>query len=355
MNDPNDPIEAWIGRGPPAGALDACPDENRLAGYAEGRLPAPARPALEAHLARCEVCRGLVAALADGVAAAAGSEEVGGLGEEEAAPPVVRPAGVPPIPSLAAARARRVRAIALAAAAAVFVLGTGLALRAWFAGATSSSFDVAIAAAAERLRAAEPTLLADLAPIGAAERAGGAVDTPRSGVRILEPAETVLSPKPPVSWEPVPGATGYVVTFSDAKTGAAIAHTKTGAPRLGPWVGKDLLVPGGTYLVEVEAQGDLGTQKASRVFRVATPELVRDYAAAAEMLERKASPPDVAYLTASLAVRKGLLLEAEKVLSRAAGQGPTNIGPTHPAFAATLELRAHVRRRLSWPALPTGR
>lgn len=358
MNNPDDPIEAWIGRGPPARAPDPCPDDNRLAGYAEGRLPAAARPALEAHLSRCEACRGLVAAFADG---SEGAEEVGGMGEEDApiahassAGPSSDPA---PIPSLAAARARAVRSWALAAAVALFALGAGFAIRAWLPASPPAvdGFDATLAAAAADLRAAEPTLLADLRPLTAAERAGAVADTTRSGVRILEPAETVLSPRPPVSWEAVPGATLYVVTFSDARTGAAIASSRTQATRLGPWVGKELLVPGGAYLVEVAASGDLGSQKASRAFQVATADVARDFAAGVAVLERKSRPGQQALLAASLAVRKGLLLEAERILSTAAARGPSDPASATPAHDAVLELRAHVRRRLSWPEAPTGR
>lgn len=368
MNDSVDPLEGWIGRGPPAGAPGACPDDNQLAGYAEGRLPAARRPALEAHLARCEVCRGLVAATAEGAAADAvgggrqlrqellleGIREGGGTGEGGDAASTATAASAAPLPSLEAARARRSRRWALAAAVALFALGAGLAFRAWNGDPTPAPFDVAVAASAEDLRALDPTLLAELRPLTPAERAGGVADAARSGVRILEPAGTLLSPQAQVVWEPVPGATLYVVTISDAKTGAAIGSMKTKGTLVAT-AGKALLVPGGAYLVEVVASGDLGTQKASRAFQVATPEVAREFAAAADLLERRAKPRDVAYLTASLAIRRGLLLEAEKVLARAAAQGPTELGTTHPAFDATVELRAHVRRLLSWAPVPTSR
>ena len=350
MNDSIDPIEAWIGRGPPAGAPDACPEDNRLAAYAEGRLPAAARPALEAHLSRCEVCRGLVTACAEGIV------EGGGAGGEAALPvaAVARPVEPAPIPSLAEARARRVRTYALAAALGLFALGAGLAYRAWRGESPAAPFDAAVAAAADDLRGAEPTLLADLSPLTPAERAGGTSDAPRSGVRILEPVGTLLSPLAQVVWEPVPGATLYVVTISDAKTGAAIGSMKTKGTLVAT-AGKALLVPGGAYLVEVAATGDLGSPKASRAFQVASVQVAREFTAAAALLERRAKPRDVAYLTASLAIRKGLLLEAEKVLARAVAQGPRELGPSHPAFEATVDLRAHVRRLLSWSPVPSPR
>jgi hypothetical protein len=147
-------------------------------------------------------------------------------------------------------------------------------------------------------------------------------------------------------WEPVPGATLYVVTISDAKTGAAIGSMKTKGTLVAT-AGKALLVPGGAYLVEVAATGDLGSPKASRAFQVASVQVAREFTAAAALLERRAKPRDVAYLTASLAIRKGLLLEAEKVLARAVAQGPRELGPSHPAFEATVDLRAHATA-LSW-------
>ena len=255
---------------------------------------------------------------------------------------------------MAEARARRVRTYALVAALGLFALGAGLAYRAWRGESPAAPFDAAVAAAADDLRGAEPTLLADLSPLTPAERAGGTSDAPRSGVRILEPVGTLLSPLAQVVWEPVPGATLYVVTISDAKTGAAIGSMKTKGTLVAT-AGKALLVPGGAYLVEVAATGDLGSPKASRAFQVASVQVAREFTAAAALLERRAKPRDVAYLTASLAIRKGLLLEAEKVLARAVAQGPRELGPSHPAFEATVDLRAHVRRLLSWSPVPSPR
>ena len=45
-------------------ATTACPDENVLAGFATGALPATAAPEVEAHLDGCTDCRALVAAVA---------------------------------------------------------------------------------------------------------------------------------------------------------------------------------------------------------------------------------------------------------------------------------------------------
>jgi hypothetical protein len=302
----------------PAHAGDACPGDGALAALLEGRLEGRARTEVERHLVTCAAC-GAVIAEAAGLRAGVG-------------------AGAAPILRLRASRRR-----ALWAAAAVLAVGTGAAVWALARPAREGPTEApaTLAATAASLRAVRPDLFHDFRPLSAAEIAAVPPTRLRGGLAVVRPAETVLARRPAVEWVAAPGATGHVVVL--ATEGGkevwrrAVGVTTSAVP---PEDAPDL-EPGTGYVVRVEARGPLGASEATRRFVVADEDARERFLAALGEIERRAPPHQRAVLGGQFALRRGLLLEAERLLAERLASDPDDA-----EVQATLR---HVRRRLGVP------
>lgn len=328
------------GGDPPASP--GCPDENLLAGYADGRLTGERRTLVEEHLVVCDPCRDLVRSV---------REEVGAAGEEE-------PAGVlefagdragaasgagASIPSLDAMRERRRRSLVGWAVAAGVVLAVGaglLALRRGDGPGAPTTPEGRLVAAAARLVTAAPSDLAGFRPADAAERRTEGADVHRSGLEIEMPAETLLTPTPTFRWSAT-AASPFTVVVADGDGQEVWRRTSDVATMPYPLDAAPLAA--GAYVLEVSARGPLGETTATRAFRVATEadRAVWDrIVKAAETAVPDAVERDV--VLAHAAARRSLWLEAEARAARAAA------APT--ADDVAKDTWAWVRRRLGRPA-----
>jgi len=351
----HDGIDGTPGGSPPD--APGCPDDNLLAGYADGRLTGERRVRVEEHLVRCAPCRDLVLAAVESV-----REEVGAAGEEEpvavgdagesvgvragaasgagASGPTSIPSGVP---SLADARERRRRSLAAWAVAAGMLLAVGLgfvAMRRGEGPATPTTPEGRLVAAAARLVRAAPDDLAGFRPADAAERRTEGADVHRSGLEIEMPAETLLTPTPTFRWSAT-AASPFTVVVADGDGQEVWRRTSDLATMPYPMDAQPLAA--GAYVLEVSARGPLGETTATRAFRVASE---AERAAwervvkAAETAVPDAVERDV--VLAHAAARRSLWLEAEVRAGRAAA--------SPAADEVARDTWAWVRRRLGRPA-----
>lgn len=283
---------------PPA---SPCPDENLLAGWAEGTLTGARAADVEEHLTRCDDCR-----------------RTAMLWREEAAAPEVPASDAGPVLDLSAAR-RRVRWLGVAVAA-VAVAAIGLTVFRRTDVPTPPGTDARLVAVAQDLATAKPELFAGFGPVDRSTRESLRDDGTRGGVEILEPSGAVLDTPVRVRWTPLPAAISYAVVVADA-SGATIwkstsipdgaAKDATGNATL--TFPKALgLAPGGHYVIEVTPETAIGSTTARRSFSIAT-DVERGIwtRSAGEILAR--APADLARLViAHAALRRGYVLEAER-------------------------------------------
>jgi hypothetical protein len=299
---------------PAGGAGDGdCPDDNTLSAFLEARLAPHQRTALERHLAACTPCQAVVA-------------EALALRQGTPAPQE-------------AAEARKLtwsRRPLSYAAAALLVVGLGLA--GWLVSNIREDRldpEEALVVAAGVKRTEHPDLLADFQPLSKDERASIAPTRLRGPLAVLRPAETLLGMRPEVTWVAGPGATGYEVVLS-AEGGPVVWRETVGLVTSAafPSAAADL-APGGKYVVRVETRGPLGRSEATRRFTVA------DDGARARFTKGLAVLASNPLLSAHFAIRRGFLLEAERMLDARLEEQPDD--------AIARETRLYVRRRLGVP------
>lgn len=343
----HDGINGTPGGSPPD--TPGCPDDNLLAGYADGRLTGERRERVEEHLVFCAPCRDLVLSVREEVGAAGEEDPVGvadaveSVGVRAGAASGAGASGPTPIRSLDEARERRRRSLVAWAVAAGVLLAVGLgfvAMRRGEGPATPTTPEGRLVAAAERLVRAVPDDLAGFRPADAAERRTEGADVHRSGLEIEMPAETLLTPTPTFRWSAT-AASPFTVVVADGDGQEVWRRTSDTATMPYPIDAKPL--DAGAYVLEVSARGPLGETTATRAFRVASE---AERAAwdrvvkAAETAVPDAVERDV--VLAHAAARRSLWLEAEVRAGRAA------TSPT--ADEVARDTWAWVRRKLGRPA-----
>jgi hypothetical protein len=309
-----------------------CPDDNDLAGFAEGRLPDAKRTAVLAHVADCDACTAVVSAVAS-EGDAAGSDRTSG-----------RPGAS--VVSLDDARRRRTfRWVLIAAAAAAAGVVAVIGVR--FGGHEApASPDQQVASAADVLRGARPDLFEGFQALSAAELSSpGNADAARGGLVLHTPTGSTLGAKktakgmeakPVFSWTAVPGAPSYAVTLYDASGRALWVRTTPSAslampPDVSP------LVPGAAYAWSISADGPLGSVEGRRAFTVVSADESKRFDAALHEIAARAPESIRSLVAAQLAIRRGYLEEAERL-----------IGDQRRAADSALarDTEQHVRRRL---------
>jgi|GEM_PF-3284861 len=324
-------------------AAPSCPDDNLVAGYADGRLTGARRDRVEAHLVGCAGCREVILALREeaGVAAEVQDPDVAAAGSQPGAAAELGAGAA--ILSLGLARARRRMSIVAGALVAGVLLAVGLgfvSMRRRDGPEVPATPEGRLVAAAARLVGAAPTDLAGFRPADAAERATGAADVHRSGLEIETPAATLLTSTPTFRWSAT-AASPFAVVVADGDGQEVWSRTSDTATL--PYPTDAAPLAAGAYVLEVSARGPLGETTATRAFRVAGD---ADRAAwarivlAAEVAVPEADLRDV--VLAHAAARRALWLEAEVRAARAA------LRPA--ADAVARDTWAWVRRTLGRPA-----
>jgi CHAT domain-containing protein len=313
-------------RGAPAGP---CPEEDLLAAMAGGSLLAEERERLVEHLAACERCGGVVAALSKGKAPA-------GLRD-----PARRGVLRIPIPSWAGRRGEagaplRSIEIGLPVAAAALLLGVagvffgsrlltrgpGVDGRPPLetaripldpAGGPAPSrpapeTDGILLASAADLARSRPALFRDFAPLSREERLAPPPTIRGGASGLIYPAGRILETRPSLRWEETRDGTEREVVVR-ASSGAAILRTSAKGSPLEYPAGAPDLDAGGQYSWTVSGLGD-------QVFAVATSEERAEFESAVSAIGSQA-PADVRELLLShFALRRGYLGEAERSARR---------------------------------------
>jgi hypothetical protein len=280
-------------------------DENLLAAYAEGRLSGERRALVEARLANDPDARALVAALAGDAEVAAAAEAA-----RPARPLLARPWTL--------------------GAAAVVLLGVGFAI--WSA---RPGEEETLEQAAARLAAEQPDLLRGFRPLDEAELAALRLPALRGGVVVHRPRGTSIEDRPRIEWEHVPGAASYRVAVYGADGRTLWARTTDRQSM--PWPDELPALEGVAHTVEVVADAALGRAEGRASFRVARPAERRRWDEVSSYVRLRA-PRHADALLAHLALRDGLLLEAERAAVAHA--------VAHPRDAGARALLADVRRAL---------
>lgn len=250
-----------------------CPDPGLLAGYAEDRLLPRERATVEAHLVRCDDCRGVIVAM----------------------PPVRKARVLQPWMAL----------IPVAAALLLFLLPA----------TPAPGTEVALAAAAREF---------GFRPLDHAERLAPALLPKRGGaLPLLRPAGRVLEVRPEIRWERVPGIGAWTVSLSTADGTPLWSETAAG-DRLPFPAAREALRPGARYLVAVRGEGPLGTETARRVFAVAAEKERSDFEAGLKAIDARAPAALRPLLKAHLALRAGLSAEAEAPARAALAAAPAD-------------------------------
>jgi hypothetical protein len=253
-------------------------DANLLAAYAEGRLTGERRARVEALLAVDPEAREIVASLAE-------DDDV------HAAPLRLVPRRVP------------WRTAALAAAG----LLVGVALALWAPWKTTGQSLEEVAA---RLAAQRPDLFAGFRPLDARELEAGGLSALRGGVVVVRPRGVVLDRPSTIEWRPVAGASQYRLAILSS-TGEPL-ETITSAGTSHPWPIDLPVAWGHSYLVEVATEGAFGHAEGRASFRVRTAEEAAAWARATDEVRARVDADVAHLLVAHLALRRGLLEEAER-------------------------------------------
>jgi hypothetical protein len=262
-------------------AAAGCLDENSLAGLLEGRLPADEEEVARAHLLGCARCREAIGRV--------------GLLHEEATTTAPR------------ARAR----VLVVAAVLLLAVGAGVAML-LRRGLDATDAPGRLVAAARDAAGFEPL---DSAALLARPR-----EVERGGVEVLAPRGAVLSGRPELDWDAVPGATSYRATVRGEDGVARLDATVAARPL--PWP-KDVapLAAGGRFVAKVRALTPAGEVAGSEAFRVlSSAEFAAYEKDLAAVLSR--APEDLRGLVAAhLAARAGLWAEAHAHLVKARAEG----------------------------------
>lgn len=281
MDDPA--LAAWLVErygveGEQAGLLD----EDLVVGYAEDRLSAEERAAVERLLARDPEARAL-------------------LGLTEPPPPAAS----------AAAEARRTWVWPVAVAAAVLVaLGAAL----WSPAGPEplpGDGEERLLVLADRLAAAEPArfggLRNDIRAAAPIEHGGG----DRGGVRIRAPHGLVLDGAPTLRWEAVPGAGPYTLRIA-AEDGDPVYETTVAA---GTQHALPTGLAPGAYVFEVRTQTPFGPASGSSTFRRADDRARAAYEQAIAAIDAVAPPEDRLLLRTYHLATRGWFAAAREALA----------------------------------------
>ncbi len=263
-----------------------CPDTNELVRMAEGVVLSQERARLEAHLARCGTCRGVVAAVA-------------GLQSDR---------------RLAGDGSRR-RLARLATVAALLVAAMTLLLlwlRRDLERRVGADSDRALLAAAAELVRLEPDHFAGFAPLLHRERLAPGQTLQRGGVALLAPVGKVIDERPALRWEDAVGVSEWQVSVLRADGTPLWSGRATGS--LLAWPAEQTpLAPDAMCLCEVVGEGAAGREEARASFSRAAPAEVAALHAARASIE-SLTPHLRALLFAQFALRQGFLAEAEAAL-----------------------------------------
>jgi hypothetical protein len=286
---------------PPSRSPSACPPDEILVGWAEGRLSDAARDAVEVHAASCSACRDVVAQIAPYVERVPSREEARAT-TSTAGPPPER-----------ASRILTLRPRTLAVAAAVLVaLGASVFLATRGPAPAPLDDDSRLVAFAAELRRERPDVFASFSPLSPQERRAR-VEPTRGGLVVFEPAGLAESVRPDVRWSPVRGVVAVRVTVRRAASASGTSlfeRDATATPFAYP-ADAPALERGVDYEVEVSARGAAGTVSGAAEFRVATEADDAAFRAAASLVAERA-PAELSDLArAHFAARSGRWAESE--------------------------------------------
>jgi hypothetical protein len=308
--------ELAAGSDAPAGS---CPPAESLAARAEGRLLPELEPALERHLVTCASCREAAAFV--------------GLAVQEAREVTSR------------AHASIARRLLLVATLLVAVASLLFLLLRDRGGATDPAAPPpGPLEPEERLRAVvtafsreRPDLFEGFTLID--DETLSAVRPPvlRGGMPLVAPREVVLRGRPTFRWRAVPGAEEQRVRLLGADGEVRFERDVDGAGLEFPSEAQ-ALPEGSEWMWTVSARTAEGPRKGSLAFRVATREEADRWRQALAVVEARVARDEALLIGVHLALRRGLVEEAERLL---AGDADSVRGSP-----ALQRLAAHVRARL---------
>lgn len=323
--DPELAARLATARGAPSGpAAEPCPEPGSLAALVDGQVAEAERPALEAHLSRCEPCLDTLLAI---------NAERPEARLASPAPPALERVAAPARPHRA--WLHRARPRPAWAAAALVILAVGLyALLAQRSAppAPGTVLEQAVARIASRA----PELAREVADLTPAERAALVPPPARGGVRALLPQGLVLDGRPRLRVVPVPGANGYSLRVADPE-GRSVAVATLAAPDAAWPAELPDLAPGREYVATIEARGPLGLVRALGAFRTASAAERSEAARVNGLLEGAGSGGVPALLRARRLLRLEAYEAAEGELVRALDD--PGLRPAAEALLAALRAR----------------
>jgi hypothetical protein len=330
---PEEGLAAWVARRAPGPDPGPCPDPDSLAGFFEQRLLGRERAVIEAHLAACGDCRGL---LWDLSRAAGGAPALGSA---------TRSMGL----RLDGPFGRRW------AAAAILLLAVAAGLWRWVGRGAESDPDLAALVRASLAALAvedagvpqgfEVPSIADLS------RPSSPLMRGQGGLRLLAPREAVLEAPGEILWSGALGAASFELLVLDGEgrrrflaeiRGDALARRGPDGDLVLAWPVDAQPAPGDApWTLRLRARAPAGELEAHSVFRILDAEEARRHREAAARLVARLQGPACDLALAHLALARGLFAEALPHARAAVSKAPSD------AFArATLW---HVLDRLASP------
>jgi hypothetical protein len=281
-----------------------CPDANLLAGLMSDALLVEERAGVEQHLAGCSSCRAMVARMAKKHvtigARAPWSVTARGLGW------------------------------LCVAAAAAFVVGL-----VWLRSEARPARQAQLVAAAARLRAESPDLLAALVPLSDDERRHGPESPLRSGpLRALAPSGVVVDRRPALRWEARDTQHAVVVSLRAADGALVFQQRIEGTGLEYPAHAPDLVA--GDY--EWDVADSASVSSATRTFTVADDAESARIRAALRTIDARGPPPLVPLLRAHLCLRLRMWSEAEAAARQDVAQHGGDLVGRETLYQALVRL-----------------
>jgi len=297
------------GTGPDSASPQEHPDENQLAGFAEGTLFEAERGAVEAHLVHCDECRDLVVLL-------------GGEVDASSADSGTTPVRAVPVPS--SPMSWRESSILRLAAGFVLLVAGGLLIKSFLA--PEETFEAKLVAALEGLSIDQPELFGDLSAIDPQfterQELRGGGDTPgppASGPESPEPVGPeglIIARRPEFRWTGPPSLTRFSLQRLGWSTDGSLEITGAQSPLTLPADVADLSA-GGIYSWWLTWGTDESWETSRLVFVVATEEQRAGFEAAEQLSSAHEDPGVGATLLAIYALRHDLNEEALAAASSA--------------------------------------